>query len=188
MRIFALAVLAAAAAGCGSSGTAPDPNAQGTKGPSVGEFRIGEAVPSSLPVPGAKVKDESTGGAPPPSSDDAGRRPRPRSTPTGPPLRISAELDSTCVAHGEKQSVTVKTNYSNAVVAHDVKYSDNTYAGPGQGGGGGRTDSDGEYSATWVVPPTAPTGQTTVLVAADNGSGARAVQELFTVRTPTGSC
>ncbi len=89
--------------------------------------------------------------------------------PPGPQQTATGTIDRPCVHRGasEPQGITVHMT-SNSTVGYDTVYSDNSTEMSNKtyktGYGYGKSDGNGTYHTTWVVPPTAPLGKATVYV------------------------
>ena len=88
-------------------------------------------------------------------------------TTTAPIRPLTAKADKACVHPGDKQGVTI-TGESEVDVGYDTIYSDQSDAMTTHyetGFGKGKTDKDGVFHETWVVPVQAPAGTATIQVA-----------------------
>ena len=103
----------------------------------------------------------------------------------------TAKLARSCVrkgASGDEQTLTVRTAPED-MVGYTSEYSDQStaFAKPEYktGDGQGLADTAGVYTATWLVPPTAPEGKVKLHWVA---RGKFQTPLEFTVVSPTGSC
>jgi hypothetical protein len=160
--------------GCGGSSETPRAGSAATTPPAVADTTPSAAV---LPSPGASGGSVSVA----PSTGGSTGKPRPGAQSAAPTPRSSAievldaKLSATCVTPGGSLTLTVHARPAMAVV-FDTRYPDGkdgqVYGGIEQNG---RTDAKGDYSKTWTVAPTAPTGDADTQVAAvdQQGQGTR---------------
>jgi hypothetical protein len=170
----AVALVAAAAAGCGGGANAAGAPVSAGSSPSgshaSGVDPSGSARPSAGP---ASAVTASPGGTP--SVRPGGRSGSPSASPTLPeyapgtkPAPVTAGLASQCVTPGGPQTLTVN-GPGDYYVTVDAQYSDGN---DGKKYGGyyvGKIPPTGTLKLPWAVSPTAPVGSTTVWIAVEGG-------------------
>ncbi|MDQ3757652.1 MAG: hypothetical protein M3394_07375 [Actinomycetota bacterium] len=168
--------------GGGDAGAASSSGASGSGGSSKG---ADGSKPAAGATPTTTAAGGSGGGGSKASTD-------PDDPEAGlPPLPMSIELSSSCVAPGGKQTITIRTE-SKAAAGYDAVYADGLGGiDPGHHGGnsGGYADDKGVYTDTFVVKPSAPAGRVTVRVMAGKEGFRHAEGETsFTVGNALGTC
>jgi hypothetical protein len=192
-----LLVAVAALSACGD-----DEGAAGGEGPATSAPAGADEAGTTTSSPnatggGPTTGGPTTGGAPGQPSAGAnggtgtgGAGPSTTAAPK-PDLPITLDLADDCVRPGGTQTLTVQSK-PEIPVGYGVRYADGkTAMEPGYHGGvgGGETDPDGRYKATWAVAPTAPAGPATVTVIANHPDYNRTRRELtFQVANAAGKC
>ena len=141
----------------GGSGAAP--------GSSTTVAGVGGGAPGGNQA-GGKTGATQPGGAPAPAFNI---NPGPQD-PNKPKPHATASLNRTCARRGiDPVTLTVHTE-ANGVAGYSTEYSDQSNSLSNKsyktGDGYGRAGPDGVYTATWVVPATAPAGDAIVHVVA----------------------
>ncbi|MHB8508540.1 MAG: hypothetical protein ACYDGR_07815 [Candidatus Dormibacteria bacterium] len=88
----------------------------------------------------------------------------PQAIPGSTPAPAQATLSAKCVTIGGTETLTVKTT-PGFFLSFDTQYSDGTDGRKNGGWGTSKIPSNGTYTNTWVVAPTAPLGEAIVYIA-----------------------
>jgi hypothetical protein len=204
-------VLCIAAVGCG--GRAPEPVTQLSQvdtsvppGAASGESGQPEdddaAANAGVPdAPAGSIGPQRKG--PNGTSRQDGQDQQPAAESTVPPtvpdfptdvVEVSATVEPACVKPGGDATITVTTR-PDAGVGYHAFYSDGKGGGPPPygnsygGNDGGLADEDGQYSGTWTVAPTAPSGPGRVDVVVGHDGEFGSTSAAFSVADAlTGTC
>lgn len=192
MRGAALALLlAVASTSCGGGGG--DGEAAGSRRTTTSAGRVTTTTdPSATP---ADESSPTTAGASGPGTPTtvAGGTAAGNGGRIARPPEFEAQLARECLHAGDEQTLTVTDAAADRPVLYSSKYSDGSTVlsdGYDTGDGNGTTDADGGFQTTWIVPPTAPSGQATLTVAvwADYDENPQARQLPFTIKPAGQAC
>jgi hypothetical protein len=190
--LIASAVLVPVLAACGggSSHKAKLASAQSTTTTTVPGAGAATTVPGVSGGSASATKPGTNGAPAGPGAPNAGFSVSQPRQPGQPPPHATASLNRTCVRRGIDPLILTVHTEPNQVAGYSTEYSNhtNSLTNPEYKSGGdgyGKAGPDGVYTATWVVPATAPAGDAILRVLAVSD----VMPELhFKVVLQTGTC